>query len=131
MTNLKFLYLDKDNEEKAKQIVEAVYNATNGTFKGEYCTTTLLGMAKTFDLKGRDVTIDCNTCTSSINIENETYGLVVKGYKAVIVKPKYRDVVRQMFAPEECLIARISFMPEFVKEYWEKVEDTTGEKIFF
>lgn len=43
------LYLDTDDENKASQIVDAIYQATNGTFIGDRCISTLLGIPRRFD----------------------------------------------------------------------------------
>lgn len=114
------LYLDADNQTKASQIVDAIYKATNGTFKGSMCISTLIGIPKRFDEQGRDVTIDHNTHTSVINIDGIEYGLVTHGYRCTIVKPKWKDRIHHLSCPEQCCIAKINFEPDYVREYWYK-----------
>ena len=116
------LYLDVDDENKASQIVDAIYKATNGTFIGDRCISTLLGIPRRFDEQGREVTQDINTHCSSIILDNVEYGLVTKNFKCVIVKPRWKDKIHQICAPYQCLIAKVDFEPVYDKEYWEKLK---------
>ena len=62
-------YKHSSESEETKKIVEAIRTATNGTFVGEYCTSTLLGWVPRYDEQGRPLNADPNSKHSTITID--------------------------------------------------------------
>lgn len=110
---------------EAEQIVEAIRNATNGTFINDPCLTTLIGWLQKYDKQGRPLRADPNYKDSEITIADETYSITRHGWYAYIWKPNskgnYMFVVRhRYFDINPYLIAKVDLRPDYVKEYEEK-----------
>ena len=59
--------------EETKRIVEAIRTATNGTFIGEHCSSTLLGWVPRYDEQGRPLNADPNSKHATITIDGTVY----------------------------------------------------------
>lgn len=94
--------------EETKKIVEAIRTATNGTFIGEYCTSTLLGWVPHYDEQGRPLNADPNTKHSNITIDGTDYLITRKGWHAYVFKPTKQNAM---------LLAEVDLRPDYVKEY--------------
>ena len=111
-----------------EEIVNAIRNATNGTFVGGYSSTTLMGWTRIYDKQGREVTCDPNYKESGINICGVDYKIVRCKWDVYIFKPEYFDTAHYttLWKPEseldKMLLTKIDLTPDYVKEYWEKHE---------
>ena len=101
-------YKHSSESEETKRIVEAIRTATNGTFIGEYCTSTLLGWVPRYDEQGRPLNADPNTKHSTITIDGTDYLITRKGWHAYVFKPTKHNAV---------LLAEVDLRPDYVKEY--------------
>ena len=114
-----------------EEIINAIKIATNGTFIGEGCSSTLMGWTNIYDEQGRLVTCDPNYKESEINICGKNYKIIKKKWNVYIFKPEYfKDVHyttvmagRGSNEFDEMLIAKLDLTPDYVKEYWEKHEN--------
>lgn len=113
---------------KDQEIIEAIRNATNGTFMAGYGATTCMGWVDHYDKQGRCVTADPNTRDGQIIIDGQEYKLFRKGWYAWIVRPEYADkvnymnIVRSDLTPKETFVGndKIDLRPDYVKEYEEE-----------
>ena len=94
--------------EETKRIVEAIRTATNGTFIGEHCSSTLLGWVPRYDEQGRPLNADPNTKHSAITIDGTDYFITRKGWDAYVFKPTKHNAV---------LLAEVDLSPDYVKDY--------------
>ena len=101
-------YKHSSESEETKRIVEAIRTATNGTFVGEYCTSTLFGWVPHYDEQGRPLNADPNTKHSNITINETDYLITRKGWHAYVFKPTKHNAV---------LLAEVDLRPDYVKEY--------------
>lgn len=114
-----------------EQIVNAIRTATNGTFIGEFYTTTLMGWMRIYDEEGREVTCDPNYIESTINIDGNEYGIVKHEWKTYIFKPEFKDYANRLslWGDEKKLkkmvLSIIDDEPDYVKAYWEKHKNDT------
>ena len=98
--------------DKTKRIVEAIRTATNGTFIGEHCTSTLLGWVPRYDEQGRPLNADPNTKHSSITIDETDYLITREGWHAYVFKPTKHAL----------LLAEVDLRLYYVKEYESEIE---------
>lgn len=105
------LLVKKGYEDRINSIISAIEKATNGTFIGDMAMTTLLGVVRQYDENGNDITVDPNTTTSQITLGDKTYKLKTGKYKCLI-----SELDEEGYAWN---IAKIDFMPEHIKDYWE------------
>lgn len=114
-----------------EQIVNAIRNATNGTFVGEFCTSTLMGWMRIYDEEGREVTCDPNYKESTINIAGNNYTIIRKGWEAYIFKPEYTGKAHYttLWADKEVkdkmILTVVDLQPDYVKAYWERHKNDT------
>ena len=80
-------YKRSSESEETKKIVEAIRTATNGTFVGEYCSSTLLGWIPRYDEQGRPLNADPNSKHSTITIDGTDYPITRQGWHAYVYKP--------------------------------------------
>ena len=66
-------YKRSSESEETKRIIEANRTATNGTFIGEYCSSTLVGWVPRYDEQGRPLNADPNLKHSTITIDGTDY----------------------------------------------------------
>lgn len=92
-----------------EQIIEAVRNATKGTFRPEKGISTLMGWTQEYDAQGRPLRANPNTITGTVRIDGKDYKVVTRSWQSRIYNTENGE-----------LIGEIDFMPEYVKEYWEK-----------
>ena len=92
-----------------EQLINAVRNATKGTFRPPYGIKTLLGWEQEYDELGRPLRGDPNTITGQIKIGGKYYGIKTTGFHCEI-----KD-----WDTDETL-AEVDFTPDYIKEYWEK-----------
>ena len=93
-----------------EQIIEAVRNATKGTFVPCEAIRTCLGWEQEYDEQGRPVHADPNTVTGRIKIDGKYYLIKTRSWVS-----KIYDWDR----PDE-LIGEVDFTPGYVKEYWDR-----------
>ena len=98
--------------DKTKRIVEAIRTATNGTFIGEYCTSTLIGWVPRYDEQGRPLNADPNSKYSIITIDGKTYPITRQGWHAYVYNHKKHSL----------LLAEVDLRPDYVKEYEAEME---------
>ena len=135
-------YKHSSESEETKRIVEAIRTATNGTFVGEYCTSTLLGWVPRYDEQGRPLNADPNSKHSTITIDGTDYLITIQGWHACVFKPtkhnadpnsKHSKVTvdgtnylinRQvldeyLYNPTKraLLLAEVDLRPDYVKDY--------------
>lgn len=110
---------------KEQKIIEAIRKATNGTFIGDYYSSTSMGWSKIYDEEGRLLTADPNYMDSSININGTEYSLTRKGWWAYIWNPESKGnymVLLDKNNLEESLLAKVDLRPDYVKEYEKRQE---------
>ena len=135
-------YKRSSESEETKRIVEDIRTATNGTFIGEHCSSTLLGWVPHYDEQGRPLNADPNTKHSTITIDGTDYLITRKGWHAYVFKPTKQDdepnpkhskvtvdgtnylINRQvldeyLYNPTKraLLLAEVDLRPDYVKEY--------------
>lgn len=140
-------YKRSSESEETNKIVEAIRTATNGTFVGKYCTSTLLGWVPRYDEQGRPLNADPNSKHSKVTINETDYLITRKGWHAYVFKPtkhneesnsKHSKVTvdgtdylinRQgldeyLYNPTKhsFLLAEVDLRPNYVKEYEEEME---------
>jgi hypothetical protein len=91
-----------------EQLINAVRNATGGTFLPEFGTTTLLGWMQEYDELGRPLFADPNTTTGDIRIAGKTYILSKSGWWAHIKDPETNTTID------------VDLRPDYIKELDEK-----------
>ena len=106
-------YKHSSESEETKRIVEAIRTATNGTFVGEYCTSTLLGWVPHYDEQGRPLNADPNSKHSTITIDGTDYLITRKGWHECVFNPTKHNAV---------LLAEVDLRPDYVKEYEAEME---------
>lgn len=109
------------------EIIEAIRKATNGSFMGDHCSSTLMGWNEIYDEQGRPLRADPNWKDSYITIASQTYGLIRKGWYAWVIKPEFVNKIHYnviMFYPnaekiKQTLVTgdKIDLRPDYVKEY--------------
>lgn len=98
------------------KLIEAIRNATNGTFIGEYVSHTLMGWTPNFDDKGRPLNCDPNYYDSSIFINGKEYYMTRKGWKVCIWKDGTCNYCTMMFGNyEDKVLAEVDLTPEYIK----------------
>ena len=105
-------YKRSSESDKTKRIVEAIRTATNGTFIGECCSSTMLGWVPRYDEQGRPLNADPNTKHSTITIDGTDYLITRKGWHAYVYSPTKHAL----------LLAEVDLRPDYVKEYEAEVE---------
>ena len=105
-------YKRSSESEETKRIVEDIRTATNGTFIGEHCSSTLLGWVPHYDEQGRPLNADPNTKHSNITINETDYLITRKGWHAYVFKPTKHAL----------LLAEVDLRPDYVKEYEAEME---------
>ena len=105
-------YNHSSESEETKRIVEAIRTATNGTFIGEHCSSTLLGWVPHYDEQGRPLNADPNTKHSNITINETDYLITRKGWHAYVYNHKKHSL----------LLAEVDLRPDYVKEYESEVK---------
>ena len=105
-------YKRSSESEETKRIVEAIRTATNGTFIGEHCSSTLLGWLPRYDEQGRPLNADPNSKHSSITIDGTDYPISRQGWYAYVYNPTKHTL----------LLAEVDLRPDYVKEYEAEVE---------
>lgn len=108
-----------------EQIIEAIRNATDGTFLSGVYMTTCMGWQQYYDEQGRPLRADPNYKDSKITIAGETYPITKCGWYAYIWKPNsnanYLYLLRNdILNLDDYLFATIDLRPDYIKEYEEK-----------
>ena len=85
-----------------EQLINAVRNATGGTFLPEYGTTTLLGWMQEYDELGRPLYADPNTTTGDIRIAGTVSDRLVWGPCTVTVGSGYPLGVSYVSCDQAC-----------------------------
>lgn len=120
--------MEKLLTDKAKEIVEAIKVATNGTYHSKNVWTTLMGWIDEYDSKGRLVTADPNWRDSEIIINHKIYHITRHKWMIYIWKPEYSEIasytrllgVQRQNKVEDVMIAIIDTESDYVKEYWKQ-----------
>ena len=112
-------YKRSSESEETKKIVEAIRTATNGTFIGEYCTSTLLGWVPHYDEQGRPLNADPNSKHSTITIDGTDYLITRRGWRAYVFKPTKHAL----------LLAEVDLRPDYVKEYEAEVKTKRQKRV--
>lgn len=95
-----------------EQLINAVKNATNGTYIADNGWVTCLGWIQQYDELGRPLIGDPNIHTGHINIGGKNYILETYDFYCTI-----KD-----FETGET-IAKVDFTPDYIKEYRENNKD--------
>lgn len=104
-----------------EEIIDAIRNATNGTFVPECHLATCMGYLRVYDKKGRNVSTDPNYYSGTINIDGTNYPIVRHAWKAYIFKPEYECASYTWLWTEdveEKLLATVDLTPDYIKEYY-------------
>ena len=91
-----------------EQLINAVRNATNGTFLPPNGWVTCLGWEQIYDEQGRPLRGDPNTHTGRISIAGKYYLLKTCDFHCKIEDFDTKEV-----------LAEVDFEPDYIKEYWE------------
>ena len=90
-----------------EQLIEAVRNATNGSFIAPNGMVTCLGWIQEYDALGRPLRGDPNIHNGQIRIDGKNYRLVTSSFHCTI----------EDFETGETL-AEVDFTPDYIKEYY-------------
>lgn len=101
-----------------EQLINAVKNATNGTYIADNGRVTCLGWIQEYDALGRPLHGDPNIHTGQIRIDGKDYRLRTSDFHCTI----------EDFETGETL-AEVDFTPDYIKEYWEKKKEKTRKEI--
>jgi hypothetical protein len=105
-----------------EQIVEAIRNATYGTFVGYGGYTTCMGWLPNFDSQGRPLDCDPNYRDSSIRIEGQDYHMTKVGWHVYIWnQPRSYQTVWAKDR-DKYILAEVDWTPDYVKEYYANKE---------
>lgn len=140
-------YKRSSESEETKKIVEAIRTATNGTFVGKYCTSTLLGWVPHYDEQGRPLNADPNSKHSTITIDGTDYPISRQGWRAYVFKPTKHNadpnskpskvtvdgtnylitnqgLETHLYNPTKhaLLLAEVDLRPDYVKDYEAEME---------
>ena len=120
-------YKHSSESEETKRLVEAIRTATNGTFIGEHCSSTLLGWRPIYDEQGRPLNANPNSKHSTITIDGTVYPISRQGWYAYVYKaPKLASFATKynFYNPTKhaLLLAEVDLRPDYVKEYESKME---------
>ena len=115
-------YKHSSESEETKRLVEAIRTATNGTFIGEHCSSTLLGWRPIYDEQGRPLNANPNSKHSTITINGTVYPISRQGWYAYVYKaPKLASFATKynFYNPTKhaLLLAEVDLRPDYVKEY--------------
>ena len=91
-----------------EQLINAVRNATNGTFVAPNGMVTCLGWMQEYDELGRPLRGDPNTHTGRIKIGGKFYILRTCEFTCKITDQETNEE-----------LANVDFTPDYIKEYWE------------
>ena len=91
-----------------EQLVNAVKNATNGTYIADNGMVTCMGWTQEYDALGRPLHGDPNIHTGQIRIDGKDYRLKTSGFHCTIEDFETRET-----------LAEVDFTPDYIKEYWE------------
>lgn len=91
-----------------EQLINAVRNATNGTYIADNGWETCLGWTQEYDSLGRPLRGNPNTHTSQIRIDGKDYRLITWDFHCTIEDFETGEV-----------LAEVDFTPDYIKEYWE------------
>ena len=92
-----------------EQLINAVKNATNGTFTPPSGIKTCLGWEQEYDELGRPLRGDPNTITGEIKIAGKYYGLKTTEFHCKIKDLDTNET-----------LAEVDFTPDYIREYREK-----------
>lgn len=104
-----------------EEIVEAIKLASNGSFIGDHCISTLMGWIPNYDKKGRPLNCDPNYKDSEFVIEGQTYKVTRHGWMVIIWEGDGRYTKLLGGIPDKGILAKIDLTPDYVKEYKEKI----------
>lgn len=91
-----------------EQLINAVRNATNGTFVTGNGWVTCLGWMQEYDALGRPLRGDPNMHTCQIRIDGKDYILKTRDFRCTIIDQETNET-----------LAEVDFTPDYVKEYRE------------
>ncbi len=94
-----------------EQLINAVRNATNGTFVTGNGWVTCLGWMQEYDALGRPLRGDPNTHTCQIKIDGKDYILKTTDFHCTIIDAQTNE-----------RLANVDFTPDYIKEYRENRE---------
>lgn len=105
-----------------EQIIEAIRNASLGTFVGKCRITTCMGWQQEYDEQGRPLRADPNYKDSSFMIEGVEYHVTRVGWSAYIWKPGSGANYTTCWSKvrDNFLLAHVDLRPDYVKEYQEQ-----------
>lgn len=116
------------------EVIEAINEATCGTFIGKGYTSTLMGWIDKYDEKGRILTADPNYKDSEVIIAGTKYRLTRKGWYACVWNPKYEQACYTWMWLDNwekyTIGGEIDLRPDYVKEYQERQSmDNKGREV--
>lgn len=105
-----------------EQIIEAIRNASLGTFVGEHCMSTCMGWQQEYDAQGRPLRANPNYKDSSFIIEGIEYPVTRVGWSAYIWKPGSGANYMTCWSKvrDNFVLAHVDLRPDYVKEYQEQ-----------
>ena len=99
-----------------EQLINAVKNATNGTYIPSNGWVTCLGWIQEYDELGRPLHGDSNIHTGQIRIDGKDYLLKTSDFHCTIEDFETKEV-----------LAEVDFTPDYSKEYREKKKDNENK----
>ena len=90
-----------------EQLINAVKNATNGTYITDNGWVTCLGWIQEYDALGRPLHGDPNTHTGQIRIAGKDYLLMTSDFHCTIKDFETKEV-----------LAEVDFTPDYIKDYY-------------
>ena len=100
-----------------EQLINAVKNATNGTYIADNGMVTCMGWIQEYDALGRPLQGDPNIHTGQIRIDGKDYRLITSSFHCTIEDFETCEV-----------LAEVDFTPNYIKEYWEKKKEENGRQ---
>ena len=101
-----------------EQIVEAIKEATGGTFIGDKRITTCMSWIPKYDCMGRPLNCNPNYIDSVISIEGRDHYVTRIGWEAFVWNKPCSYTTYWKKDRDDFVLAKVDLTPDYVKEYY-------------